>query len=101
MRSVSRKLLFSEGYIGMDKRKIPLVLMLIAGSTACIITFVCNYDTLDRLVILFCVLLLFYCLGAILKWTLERFEKEIEKEKEKKKQDEGSVIEKEAEDIDT
>ena len=100
MRSVSRKLLFNEGYIGMDKRKIPLVLMLIAGSTACIITFACNYDTLDRLVIL-CVLLLFYCLGAILKWTLERFEKEIEKEEEKKKQDEGSVIEKEAEDIDT
>ena len=63
----------------MNKNKIPLLLMLIAGATACIITLLCNYSTLERLVILFCVLLLFYCLGSVLKWTMEYFEKQNEK----------------------
>ena len=81
----------------MKKDKLPLLLMLIAGSTACIITFVCDYSTLHRLVILFGVLLLFYILGSILRWTLEHFEKQNEMKRNEEAEQEMEQEEEERE----
>ncbi len=69
----------------------PLLLMLIAGAATCVITLIMQYTMLERLSLLLGVMLLFCLLGYILKWTLDRFEAQIEK----KLQEEGEVIEKE------
>ena len=77
----------------MDKKNLPLFLMLAAGAVSCIITFIQGYSTLKKLVSLFIVLLVFYVLGNILKWTIEFFEVQ----NEKLRGEEGEVIEKSAE----
>ena len=77
----------------MNRRNVPLILMLAAGAVTCVITFIQNYSILAKLVSLFVVLLVFYFLGSLLRWTLDYFDSE----NEKKKDEEGEVIEKEAE----
>ena len=72
----------------------PLLLMLTAGAVTCIITYIEKYTMVEKLVSLFFVLLLFYILGCIIKWTLDYFEKQ----NEERLMEEGEVIEKEAED---
>ncbi len=76
----------------MNRRSLPLVLMLLAGAVTCIITFIQGYSMTERLVILLAVLVLFYVLGCILVWTLNFFEHQ----NEEKRRSEGEVIEKEA-----
>ena len=71
-----------------------MLLMLAAGAVTCIITFVQKFSTLNKLIALFCVMLLFYALGSVLKWTLDFFDAQ----NEKRRKEEGEVIEKEAED---
>lgn len=75
----------------MNRKNLPLILMLTAGAVTCIITFIRHYDTVAKLVCLLAVLALFYLLGSILKWTLDYFDRQ----NEKKRQEEGEVIEKE------
>ncbi len=77
----------------MNRKNLPLVLMLLAGAITCIITFTNDYAMVERLGILLGVLLLFYLLGSILVWTLNFFDQQ----NEKKRKEEGEVIEKEAE----
>ncbi len=77
----------------MNRKNLPLLLMLAAGAVACIITFIRKYSMLEKLVTLFAVLVLFYLLGSILKWVLDYFDAQ----NEKKRQEEGEVIEKEME----
>ena len=76
----------------MNRKYIPLVLMLLAGAITCIITFFSNYLFYTKLLILFIVLLVFYLLGCILKYTLDYFEKQ----NNKRLKEMGEVIEKEA-----
>lgn len=76
----------------MNRRNLPLVLMLLAGAVTCIITFIQDYAMTERLVILLAVLVLFYLLGCILVWTLNFFDRQ----NEEKRKSEGEVIEKEA-----
>ena len=71
----------------MNRKNMPLVLMLIAGACTCIITLVRNYSVLASLVALFAVLLLFYCLGSLIRVLLDRFDRQNE-EKEKQEQEE-------------
>lgn len=71
-----------------------MLLMLAAGVVTCIITFVQQFSMQNKLVALFCVMLLFYVLGSVLKWTLDFFDAQ----NEKRRKEEGEVIEKEAED---
>ena len=78
----------------MNRKNLPMLLMLTAGIVTCIITFVQQFTLLNKLVSLFCVMLLFYVLGSILKWTLDYFDSQ----NEKRRKEEGEVIEKEAED---
>ncbi|MDE5803514.1 MAG: hypothetical protein K2I22_11400 [Lachnospiraceae bacterium] len=77
----------------MNRKKMPLVLMLTAGAVTCIITFIMKYPIIWKLVALLSVLLIFYGLGTILKWVLDTFEKQ----NEKAALDEGEVIAKETE----
>lgn len=66
----------------MNRKNLPLLLMLAAGAVTCIITYIMDYTMVAKLVSLFFVLLLFYFLGSVLKWTLDSFDRQNgEKEK--------------------
>ena len=78
----------------MYRKNLPLLLMLTAGAVTCIITFIRKYSMLEKLVSLFVVMLIFFLLGSVLKWTLDYFDDQ----NEKRRLEEGEVIEKEAED---
>ena len=78
----------------MYRKNLPLLLMLTAGAVTCIITFIRKYSMLGKLVSLFFVMLIFFLLGSVLKWTLDYFDAQ----NEKRRLEEGEVIEKEAED---
>lgn len=77
----------------MDRKNLPLLLMLTAGAVTCIITFIREFSMLEKLVWLFVVMLIFFLLGSVMKWTLDYFDAQ----NEKRRLEEGEVIEKEAE----
>lgn len=77
----------------MNRRNMPLILMLVAGTVTCIITFIQKFSILNKLVSLLIVLLIFYFLGSLLRWTLDYFDQQ----NEIKSKAEGEVIEKETE----
>lgn len=78
----------------MERKMIPLTLMLVAGAVCSIVCFVQGYDAFTMLLVLFIVLLVFYLLGCIIKRVMEAFERE----NEEKSKEEGEVIEKETSD---
>lgn len=78
---------------GAKRKLIPAFIMLTAGALAAILMVKSGYELHRLLFILFIVLLLFYILGCILKYTLDR----IEKQNTPEEPDEGEVIEKEPE----
>ena len=78
----------------MERKMIPLTLMLIAGAICSIVCFAQGYDAFTMLLALFIVLLVFYILGCIIKRIMEAFEAE----NEARAKEEGEVIEKEASD---
>lgn len=80
----------------MNRKNLPLLLMLSAGAVTCIITYIEGYSTVAKLVSLFVVLLLFFLLGSVLKWTLDYFDRQ----NEEKLMEEGEVIEKAPEEMD-
>lgn len=75
------------------RRLIPPFVMLMAGAVVSITMRILHYDLQTMLVVLLVVLLVFYVAGEILKYMLDRFEKEIEEAN----MAEGEVIEKEPE----
>lgn len=75
----------------MKTKKIPAIVMLLAGSVACIITYLNEYNLKDMLVALVWVLILFYFLGVIIELLFEKFE--IEKKPEPEVND-GEVVDK-------
>ncbi len=77
----------------MDRKNIPLLFMLTAGAVTAIITFVRELPLVERMVWLFSVMLLFFVLGSVIKWTLDFFDNQNEQRRLK----DGEVIEKEAE----
>ena len=81
----------------MNRKNIPLLLMLTAGAVTCIITYVKRYSVNTQLIALFAVLVIFYVLGSVLVWTLNYFEKQ----NEEKRGEEGEVIEKDSENQDS
>lgn len=73
-------------------------LTLLAGAVACIVMYRKHYDTMDILLILLCVLLIFYVAGSLIQKQIISFVKQIEEREAKEAQeaeDEGEVIEKE------
>ena len=77
----------------MNRKNMPLLLMLSAGGVTCIITFLEHYTVFEKLVSLLVVLVIFLMLGNVLKWTLDYFDRQ----NEEKLKAEGEVIEKELE----
>ena len=71
----------------MNRKNMPLLLMLIAGACTWIVTLVRSYSLLASLVALFTVMLLFYCLGSVIRLLLDRFDRQNE-EKAKQEQEE-------------
>ena len=70
----------------MNRKNMPLLLMLIAGACTWIVTLVRSYSLLASLVALFTVMLLFYCLGSVIRLLLDRFDRQNE-EKAKQEQE--------------
>ena len=71
----------------MNRKNMPLILMLTAGACTCIVTMVQAYSVLASLVALFAVMLLFYCLGNGVRLLLDRFDRQNE-DKVKQEQEE-------------
>ena len=78
----------------MERKMIPLALMLVAGAICSIVCFAQGYDAFTMLLVLFIVLLIFYILGCIIKRVMEAFERE----NEERSKEEGEVIENETSD---
>ena len=82
----------------MNRKNMPLILMLTAGACTCIVTMVQAYSVLASLVALFSVMLLFYCLGNGVRILLDRFDRQNEEkakqeQEEKTEQEEATVSE--------
>lgn len=61
------------------KRKlIPPFVMLLAGAIVSITMYALHYKSKDMLLILLCVLFVFYIVGELLKWMFDRFEAQVE-----------------------
>ncbi len=78
----------------MDRKSMPLLLMLAAGAAACIVTWIRRDTVLTKLVALFVVMLVFYAMGCGIRLLLDHFDRQ----NEKRLKEEGEVIEKEAQD---
>lgn len=78
----------------MNRRNLPLILMLIAGAVTCIINLIRNYSTLVQLSTLLVVFVVFNFLGSVLKWTLDYFDSQNEKAEQ---QEEGEVAKEDSE----
>lgn len=57
----------------MNTKRIPAIVMLLAGAVTCIVTYIDGYDIRDTLFILFWVLLIFLVLGIVVKRILDSF----------------------------
>ena len=77
----------------MNRRKLPLILMLVAGAVTCIITLIRKYAVLHSLIALFGAFVIFFFLGSVIKWTLDYFDRE--NEKKRKEAEEAAAQEKE------
>ncbi len=66
----------------MNRKKMPLILMLVAGAVAWIITFVQKYSVLDSLIAVFVSLVIFYFLGSVMRWILDYFDIQNEKRRQ-------------------
>ena len=75
----------------MNRKYLPLILMLVAGAITSIVTFIMKYPLVWKLVALLIVFIIFYILGSAIKWILDSFERQ----NAKAALDEGEVIEKE------
>lgn len=79
----------------MNTKKIPMILMLVAGAAVSIVTYIMNYELKDALVILLSVLIVFYILGMIVKKIFDSFQIVSLSEAKQAGDEEGEVIEKE------
>ena len=73
------------------RRLIPPFVMLLAGAITSITMRILHYEMKTMLIVLLCVLVGFYIAGSVIKYMLDRFEKQIEEAY----MEEGEVIEKE------
>ena len=74
----------------MNRKNMPLLLMLIAGACTWIVTLVRSYSLLASLVALFTVMLLFYCLGSVIRLLLDRFDRQNEEKAKQEQEAAGS-----------
>ena len=77
----------------MNRKDLPLLLMLVSGIVTCIYTFILQYSTLKKLVSLFIVMLISYVLCAIVMWVVDSFKAESENQLK----EEGEAMEEDTE----
>lgn len=77
----------------MNTKRIPALIMLLAGAVACIVTYLNHYDLKDMLTTLLWVLLVFFIIGLIVKKIFDSFQMPDENAVD----DEGEVVEKQGE----
>lgn len=63
----------------MNRKMLPLIMMLVAGAIVSIATYIRNYTILEKLFALLVTLLVFYGLGRFVEYMLDSFEKQNEK----------------------
>ena len=78
-----------------NKKRFPLILMLIAGAVVSIILYIKNYELIKFLWILLASLVFFYAMGRIAVQVVERFDRENEEANAEAEDEDGAVIEKE------
>ena len=82
----------------MNRKNLPLIIMLIAGAVISIIAFVRDYELVEKLIMLLITLIVFYGLGSLLVFTMNHFDKVNEQkrlEEEKKAAEEAKLAEEE------
>lgn len=82
----------------MNRKNLPLIIMLIAGAVISIIAFVRDYELVEKLLMLLITLIVFYGLGSLLVFTMNHFDKVNEQkrlEEEKKEAEEAKLAEEE------
>ncbi len=82
----------------MKRKNLPLIIMLSAGVIISIITFVRNFELVEKLLLLLITLIVFYGLGCLLVNTMNHFDKINEQkrlEEEKKAAEEAKHAENE------
>lgn len=60
----------------MERKNIPILLMLVAGAVTCVFTWIQDYSLLKKLISLLVVLVIFYGMGTVIKWALDSFDRE-------------------------
>lgn len=84
----------------MNRKNMPLVLMLTAGVVTYVITFIRKYPLQEQLFILLLVLVIFYFLGSVLKGTLDYFDKQNEELEKEAAEEQGEEAAEGAEEAD-
>ena len=81
----------------MNKRYaiMPIVIMLIAGGIAGLMTLYFRYEAIESMWIILGSLVLFYMIGRALRRVILLFEHQIAEEEAKRLEEEGKVVEKE------
>lgn len=74
----------------MNTKKIPAIVMLLAGAVSCIVTYINGYEFKDILFILLWVLIVFLIIGSVVKKILDSFQMPDEETVD----EDGEVIEK-------
>lgn len=86
---------------GMNTKRIPALIMLIAGSITCIMTYINHYDLKEMLTTLIWVLFIFLFIGLAVKKILDSFhmlgENAVDNEGEVIEKQEGEAAEEEKE----
>ena len=73
----------------------PIVIMLIAGGIAGLMTLYFRYEAIESMWIILGSLVLFYMIGRALRRVILLFEQQIAEEEAKRLEEEGKVVEKE------
>lgn len=76
----------------MTRKEMPLILMLLAGLTTCLVAYFRGFKLSSMLIALLATLVVFYIIGCIIRMIFDSFDKE----KKERVSDEGEVIEKES-----
>lgn len=80
----------------MNRRTLPIVLMLVAAAITTILTYINEYSIINKLMALSITLLVFYFLGVIIRNTLDYFDAQNEaarrEEEERKAREEREAL---------
>ena len=82
----------------MNRKNLPVIIMLIAGVIISVITFIREFEVVEKLIFLLITLIVFYGLGCLLVTTMNHFDKVNEQkrlEEEKKAAEEAKLAEEE------